>query len=78
MSTIVFPDYDETGCGLSIGDDTVSLADCEDRDAILDIIAVDDTGNQTDMFYNGYNLTLEECKQLRDLLNAVITRHEGK
>lgn len=78
MSTIVFPDYDDTGCGLSIGDDTTNKYDLEDRDAVLDIIAVDEDGNKTDMFFDGYNLNLEECKQLRDLLNAVITRHEGK
>lgn len=78
MSTIVFPDYDEEGCGLSIGDDTVRADDVEDHDAILDIIAVDADHNQIDMWPDGYNLTLEECKQLRDLLNAVITRHEGK
>lgn len=78
MSTIVFPDYDDSGCGLSIGDDSTSEYDRENRDAVLDIIAVDEAGNQTDMFFDGYNLNLEECKQLRDLLNAVITRHEGE
>lgn len=78
MPTIVFPDYDDSGCGLSIGDDTLSDCDREERDAVLDIIAVDAAHNQADMWPEGYNLTIEECKQLRDLLNVVITRHEGK